>query len=54
MPCSSNGRASVLHTEDGSSILSQGTNFISLKRYQVAYTVWGRVVKVQILAGRPI
>ena len=27
--------------------------FISLKRYQVAYTVWGRVVQVQILVGRP-
>ena len=28
-------------------------NFISLKRYQVAYTVWGRVVQVRILVGRP-
>ena len=27
---------------------------ISLKRYQVAYTVWGRVVQVRILVGRPI
>ena len=27
MPRSSNGRASVLHTEDGSSILSRGTSF---------------------------
>ena len=26
---------------------------ISLKRYQVAYMVWGHVVKVRILAGRP-
>ena len=28
--------------------------FISLKRYQVAYTVWGRVVQVRILVGRPV
>ena len=27
---------------------------ISLKRYQVAYTVWGRVVQVRILVGRPV
>ena len=25
-----------------------------MKRYQVAYTVWGRVVKVRILAERPV
>jgi len=30
LPRSSNGRASVLHTEDGSSILSRGTKNISI------------------------
>ena len=35
------------------SIPTQWAILISLKRYQVAYTVWGRVVQVQILVGRP-
>ena len=50
---SSNGRATVLHTVDRGSIPLRSTSFISLKRYQVAYTVWGRVVQVRILVGRP-
>ena len=46
--------AKPVYCESGnSSILLLSTKFISLKRYQVAYTVWGRVVQVRILVGRP-
>ena len=36
------------------SIILARSKFISLKCYLVASAVWGRVVQVRILVGRPI
>ena len=43
----------LLHSGVGSSILHLPTKFISVKCYLVASAVWGRVVQVRILVGRP-
>ena len=52
MPCSSNGRAALLHGADGSSILSRGTRF-SLGSLMVEFMVWDHMTSVRFTLERP-
>jgi len=45
--------ASLLTKNELGSIPSRTASFISVKCYQVAWSVWGGAVKVQILLRRP-